>query len=132
DRTPERELVPLCLDQGVGIIPYYPLAGGILTGKYTDASAPPQGSRVEKDPNFARFFSEERLALGREVSRLAAELGCTPSALSIAWLMQRPAVTSVIVGATSVQQLKENASSVSLELSTQILQELDRISEGTR
>jgi aryl-alcohol dehydrogenase-like predicted oxidoreductase len=131
DRTPEREIVPMCLDAGVGIIPYFPLAGGILTGKYSGAAIP-AGSRAEKDPNFKRFLTEKRLQLGREVSRIAAELGCSPGALSIAWLMNRPAVSSVIVGVTSVAQLEDNYAAVSLELSEDVLRRLDELSAWTR
>lgn len=129
DRTPERELVPLCEDQGIGMIPYYPLAGGILTGKYTSADAPPPGSRADKDPNFNRFIHEDALELGRQVSRFAAELGCTPGALSLAWLMHQPVVSTVIVGATRVEQLKDNLECVSLELSAEVLGKLDAMTE---
>lgn len=113
DRTPEKELVPLCLDQGVGIIPYFPLAGGILTGKYA-ADRAPAGSRADTDPNFAKFLSEERIQLGNEVSRIAAELGSSPTALSLSWLMRRPAVSTVIVGATRTEQLTDSLKSVYL------------------
>ncbi|NOU96704.1 aldo/keto reductase [Paenibacillus sp. LMG 31456] len=132
DRTPEQELVPVCQDQGVGIIPYFPLAGGILTGKYTSADNPPQGSRADTDPNFGRFLDDGRMALGRSVNKLADELGCTPSALSLAWLMQQPTVSSVIVGATGVQQLEDNLKSMSLELGADTLNELERLSEAYR
>ncbi|MNI42365.1 General stress protein 69 [compost metagenome] len=124
DRTPENELLPLCLDQGLGIIPYFPLAGGILTGKYS-GSAAPAGSRVETDPNFARFLTPERIGLGNEVSRIAAELGTSSTALSLAWLMNRPAVSTVIVGATRVEQVQQNLLSTALELSPNILDKLD-------
>jgi len=129
DRTPERELVPLCEDQGVGIIPYYPLAGGILTGKYTSAEAVPAGSRAETDPNFTRFLQDDRLELGREVARLAAELGCTPGALSLAWLMHQPVVSSVIVGATRGEQMSDNLASVELSLSADVLDKLDQLTD---
>lgn len=132
DRTPEVELVPLCEDQGIGIIPYYPLAGGILTGKYTSADIAPPGSRAEKDPNFTRFLDEDKIALGRQVGELAQELGCTPGALSLAWLMHQPVVSSVIVGATRVEQVKENLQSVSLEVSADVLAKLDELTEKYR
>lgn len=131
DRTPELELVPLCLDQGVGIIPYFPLAGGILTGKYSASSVPP-GSRADKDPNFARRLDGERIALGEKVARLAQEAGCSASALSLAWLLERPAVSTVIAGATRVEQLEENLQSLSVSLDAEMRRELDRISEPFR
>ncbi|MUT66560.1 aldo/keto reductase [Paenibacillus sp. NEAU-GSW1] len=132
DRTPERELVPLCLDQGVGIIPYFPLAGGILTGKYGIDGTAPEGSRALTNPNFTRFFGEHNLALGRSVAALAQQLDCTASVLSLAWLMQQPAVATTIVGATSAEQLESNMQSVAVELSADTLAELDQLSRPFR
>lgn len=132
DRTPERELVPLCLDQGVGIIPYFPLAGGILTGKYTSPDHAPEGSRVATEPRFGRFLDQKRIALGQSISALANELGCTPGALSLAWLMTKPAVSTVIVGATRVEQLADNLKSVSVALDEGSLAELERLSDPFR
>jgi aryl-alcohol dehydrogenase-like predicted oxidoreductase len=132
DRTPEPELVPLCLDQGIGIIPYFPLAGGILTGKYTAAGEMPIGSRADKDPNFAKRLDSERIALGDKVAQLAGELGSSPAAVSLAWLMQQPAVSTVIAGATRVEQLMENLRSLSVALDAGTLETLDRISLSFR
>ncbi|MED1784430.1 aldo/keto reductase [Brevibacillus fortis] len=132
DRTPERELVPLCLDQGVGIIPYFPLAGGILTGKYTSAEQAPAGSRADKEPRFVRLLSEDKLEFGRKISQVAAGIGVSSSVLSLAWLMHKPAVSSVIVGATSVEQLTDNLQSASVELDEATLAELDRLSDAYR
>lgn len=126
DRTPERELIPLCLDQGIGIIPYFPLAGGILTGKY--AQGVPQGSRAETDPNFNRFLTDEALTLSKQVAELANELNTTPHALSIAWLLHQPVVSSVIVGATRVSQLEQNMQALDLKLDEPTLSRLDQIS----
>lgn len=132
DRTPEQELVPFCLDQGVGIIPYFPLAGGILSGKYTSIDQAPPSSRAVTDPNFNRFLNERTIALGQNVSKLAAEHGYTPSAISIAWLMDRPAVSTVIVGATRVEQLEANLKSVDIHLDSEVTKQLDEISDPFR
>jgi aryl-alcohol dehydrogenase-like predicted oxidoreductase len=132
DRTPENELLPLCLDQGIGIIPYFPLAGGILTGKYKSSGDQPKGSRAETDPSFTRFLTEDRIDLGDTVSRLAGELDTTPTALSLAWLMDQPAVSTVIVGATKVDQLQENLKSSSLVQSEDIQRQLDKASRSFR
>lgn len=131
DRTPENELVPLCLDQGVGIIPYFPLAGGILTGKY-QTDGVPKGSRADTDPSFTRFLSEGRIRLGQTVGQLADGLGTTSTALSLAWLMEQPAVSSVIVGATKVEQLQDNLKSITLSLDEGTLQQLDEASRSFR
>jgi len=126
DRTPERELIPLCHDQGIGIIPYFPLAGGILTGKYE--SGIPTGSRAETDPNFNRFLNDQTLTLSREVSKLAQELGTTANVLSIAWLLHQSIVSSIIVGATRQEQLLDNLQALELQLDAAVLERLDEIS----
>lgn len=133
DRTPELELVPMCLDQGVGIIPYFPLAGGILSGKYNSTDDVPAGSRADKDRNFNKFLDQRTIALGQQISRLAETHGHTPSALSLAWLMSRPAVATVIVGATSTGQLEDNLKSLSIALdSAGLEEELDAVSSSYR
>lgn len=127
DRTPERELIPLCLDQGLGLIPYFPLAGGILTGKYIAET--PDASRAVTDPSFNRFFSEKVMKLSREVSHIAESCGTTASQLSIAWLLHQRVVSTVIVGATKVEQLSSNIGAVSLSLTDEILEQLDACSQ---
>ncbi|PWW04898.1 aryl-alcohol dehydrogenase-like predicted oxidoreductase [Paenibacillus cellulosilyticus] len=128
DRTPELELVPLCVDQGVGIIPYFPLAGGILSGKYGGTNAIPVGSRANTDPNFSKFLDDRTITLAREVETIAQQHGCSSSSLSLAWLMDRPAVSTVIVGATRVEQLEDNLKCVDLKLSEATVKQLDDIS----
>lgn len=128
DRTPEREMVPLCLDQGVGIIPYFPLAGGILSGKYALTDDAPSDSRANTDPNFRKYLEPRNVELGQTVSRLASERGISPSALSLAWLMERPAVSTVIAGATRVGQTEDNLKSLEVVLDDGILHQLDEAS----
>ncbi|MGQ8873239.1 aldo/keto reductase [Paenibacillus sp. TSA_86.1] len=132
DRTPENELVPLCLDQGVGIIPYFPLAGGILTGKYNGHTSVPSGSRADTDPSFNRFLLEHNIQLSEQVSAKAEAYGCSPSVLSLAWLLTRPAVSTVIVGATQTQQLEHNLASLDLQLPHELLTELNQLSDDFR
>lgn len=134
DRTPERELVPACKDQQVGIIPYFPLAGGILSGKYAAASsdAAPKGSRADTDKGFNRFMNDRELALGQAVRTIAEANGCRPGALSLAWLMARPAVATVIAGATRVEQLEDNLSSLEIQVTAALEAELDAASEPFR
>lgn len=132
DRTPERELIPMCLDQGLGIIPYFPLAGGILTGKYASPGDAPSGSRADTDPGFKRFLGDKTIDLSRQVGELAGELGCTASALSLAWLMAQPAVSTVIVGATRAEQVHANLASLELKLDDASLARLDEISRPYR
>lgn len=128
DRSIERELIPFCIDQGIGIIPYYPLAGGILTGKYS-GGAVPAGSHLDKNPNFAKRLSEARVALGEQVSMLAAEIGTTATVLSLAWLMHQPMVSTVIAGATRESQIDENVKAAELDLPQDVLDQLDEMSK---
>lgn len=128
DRTPEREMIPLCLDQGLGLIPYFPLAGGILSGKYLSPERVPAGSRADTDPNFKRFLQEKYIRLAQGVSRLAEEQGIAPSALSLAWLLRRPAVSTVIVGATKPEQVAENIGCLNVPLDEATQHILDEIS----
>ncbi len=118
DRTAEMEMQPLCVAEGVGLLPYYPLAGGILTGKYGQGT--PKGSRAERTPRFKERITPERLALARRVEEIAQTAGAAPAALSIAWLMRRPAVASVVAGATSAAQLEANLEALEVPWDEQI------------
>ncbi len=128
DRTVEQELVPLCINQGVGIIPYYPLAGGILTGKYRADGVIPEGSRADKNPDFKNRLDNRRVALGANVAKLAEQHGMTPSSLSLAWLTHQPAVSTIIAGATNINQIYDNLTSASLRLDEHMLHELNDMS----
>jgi 1-deoxyxylulose-5-phosphate synthase len=126
DRRIETELVPFCLAEGVGILAYFPLAGGVLTGKYRPGSPPPQGSRVLTQPVFAKHLTEQNARLAQDMAGLASEIGCTVAQLTLAWVMRRPGITSALVGATKVAQQEENLKSVDLAVPQEIL---DRVTE---
>ncbi|QSO47156.1 aldo/keto reductase [Alicyclobacillus mengziensis] len=128
DRGIERELVPFCLDQNIGIIPYFPLAGGILTGKYAGGNKP-QGSLWDLNPNFEKRMDPARMEVGERVVQITSDLGTTATALSLAWLMHQPAVSTVISGATRESQIDANAQAVHLALSTETLDLLDELTE---
>jgi len=130
DRRIEPELVPVCLDQGVGLIVYFPLAGGILTGKYKPGAQPPQGSRALTQPAFARRLNERNLALAQNMERLAAEIGVTVAQLTLAWVMNRPGITSALVGATRVAQQEENLKAVDLELRPDVVTRINELSQA--
>ncbi len=129
DRRIEAELVPLCLDQGVGILPYFPLAGGILTGKYRPDAPPPEGSRAITQPHFARRITDQKLRLAEDMARIAAEAGVTVAQLTLAWVMNRPGITSALVGATRVAQQEENLRAVEVRLDAEAM---DRVTEVSR
>ncbi len=111
----ERELQPLCLDQGVGVIPYSPLAGGFLTGKYRrDGNVPntPRAERIySKYMNDAGFAAIDRLEIAAE------ERGATIAQMALAWVLGNTAVSSVIIGANSITQLDETMQAADIELS---------------
>ncbi|MEC0267258.1 aldo/keto reductase [Paenibacillus anseongense] len=128
DRGVERELLPFCVDQGIGIIPYFPLAGGILTGKYSGGSVP-SGSQLDVNPNFVRRVNSARVEQGEQVAKIASEIGTSATALSLAWLLHQPAVSTVIAGATREYQIDENLKAVNLELTEDVLKSLDELSK---
>jgi aryl-alcohol dehydrogenase-like predicted oxidoreductase len=128
DRTPEQELIPLCRDQGLGLVAYFPLAGGILSGKYRPEAPPPSGSRADKDPNFARRLDRARLELAQGLAEVARELSATPAQVALAWLYGRPGMTSAIAGATRVEQLKENLGSLEVRIPPEVAARLEALS----
>ncbi|MER3399821.1 MAG: aldo/keto reductase [Thermoflexus sp.] len=129
----ERELMPLCRDQGLGVIPYSPLAGGFLTGKYRRDAPPPAGSRGAVSEWLNRYLQDERAwaVLGR-VEAIARELGKTPAQVALAWLLNHPAVTSPIIGASTVEQLHELVGAVGWRLPEETWQELEALTAWKR
>jgi len=128
-RDLEREHVPLCRDEKLGILPWSPLAGGFLTGKFERGKPPQTGTRLgEKAERFARYDLERNWKILDAVRAVASETGATPSAVSIAWLLAKPQVTSVIFGARTVEQLEANLAGGQLELSPGHVAALDQAS----
>jgi aryl-alcohol dehydrogenase-like predicted oxidoreductase len=105
ERGVERELAPACERFGVGILPYFPLANGLLTGKYHRGEPPPGGSRLEKRPE---YLSDARFDVVEKLERYAAERGLTLLDVAIGGLAAQPAVASVIAGATKPEQVRAN------------------------
>lgn len=128
-RELEREHVPACKQWGLGILPWAPLAGGFLSGKYRKDQAPPAGSRLEKwTERFASYDSPRNWKILAAVDQVAAAVGATPSAVALAWLIQRPTVTSVIFGARTVAQLDDNLAAGDLTLGAEHRKLLDEAS----
>jgi aryl-alcohol dehydrogenase-like predicted oxidoreductase len=130
NRAVEAEHVPACLHYGVGLIPYSPLAGGFLTGKYRAGEEAPSGSRYS-DPAIARFaermLTEQNYAQVAALERFAEERGLSMLQLALGWLAAQPVVSTVIVGATSPAQVQANAACADVELSTSDLAALDEL-----
>ena len=128
-RDLEREHVPLCRTEGLGILPWSPLAGGFLTGKFERGRPLQTGTRLgEKAERFARYDLERNWKVLDAVRAVASELSTTPAAVSIAWLLAKPQVTSVIFGARTVPQLEANLAGAELELPAKHVQALDQAS----
>ena len=128
-RDLERELVPVCHDRGLGVLPYSPLAGGFLSGKYRKGQPPPAGTRLEKwRDRLERFDQPRNWRILEALTGVAEELGATPSAVALAWLLGRPTVASLIFGARSIAQLEDNVAAVELSLSAEQTARLDEAS----
>jgi aryl-alcohol dehydrogenase-like predicted oxidoreductase len=113
----EREHLPLCVEEGIGVIPWSPLAGGLLTGKMGKGQPPPEGSRASVETmNQERFRSERNLEIAEVVAEVARSLGTTSSRVALAWVMRQAGVTSPIFGARTVEQLEDNLAAADLSL----------------
>jgi len=120
-REAERDVLPLCRELQIGFVPYFPLASGLLTGKYRRGERPPPGSRLADRPE---RLTDERFRVVAELERFADEHGHTLLELSIGALVSTPAVGSVIAGATSAEQVRINAEAGSWRLSKDELADL--------
>lgn len=131
-RELEREHVPFCRDKGLGILPWSPLAGGFLSGKYRKDQEPPEGSRLEQwKERFGRFDTERNWRIIDAVRAVATEVEASPAQVSLAWLLHKPQVCSVIFGARTVEQVDDNLKAAELSLSDQHMKVLDEASEFT-
>ena len=126
ERGAEYELVPAALRSGVGVLPFYPLAAGALTGKYRRGAPPPPGTRLAGQPQRAsELLSDHTFQILERLERFGAERGHTLLEVAIAGLAARPAVASVIAGATSAEQVLANARAGEWELSAADVEALD-------
>jgi aryl-alcohol dehydrogenase-like predicted oxidoreductase len=117
ERSAEYEIVPSAIDQGLGLLIWSPLAGGLLSGKYRRGQPPPPGSRHAGEWSEPPVYDEGRLYDTIEVLiELAADRGVSAAQVALAWLLARPGITSVIVGARTEEQLADNLAAASLEL----------------
>jgi aryl-alcohol dehydrogenase-like predicted oxidoreductase len=124
ERGIERELVPYCRWAGVGILPYFPLAGGFLTGKYRRGTPPPAGTRGERSPYVQKYLTDANFAILDRLRPLAEVHGRSLSELAIAWLLAQPQIASVIAGATRPEQVAANAQAATWVLTAEELQEI--------
>ena len=126
-------VLPACAEEGIGVIAYNPLAGGFLTGKYRRDQPPPEGTRFalggRSGPLYrARYWHDELFDAVDKVKAVAEGCGATPTQVSVAWLLQQPAVTSAILGATRPEQLDETLTAADLTLDAPAMEALNAIS----
>ncbi|RKY83865.1 aldo/keto reductase [candidate division KSB1 bacterium] len=127
DRSIENELVWTCMRHGIGIVPFSPLAGGILSGKYRKGQKPPKGSRYEKPAPDNKRFAPETMDVVEKLISLAEAKGITLSELAHAWLLQRPGITAPIIGPRTVGHLRSALKACEVQLSDEELGQIDEI-----
>jgi 1-deoxyxylulose-5-phosphate synthase len=124
-REEEREMIPLCLDQGVGVIPWSPLARGFLTGTRSRAGDR-RTARAETDRFTDSLYGrDEDFDVADRVAEVAAERGVPPAQLALAWLLHRPGVTAPIVGATKLEHLEDALAATELDMSAEDMLRLE-------
>jgi aryl-alcohol dehydrogenase-like predicted oxidoreductase len=127
-REIEHDLLPLCLDQGVGVIIYNPLAGGLLTGKHRRDGPPAENTRFAVAGYYKdRYWNEASFDAVERLTAFLKQRGKSLTHVAIAWTLKQPAVTSAIVGATSADQLRDTLKGVGIELSEEEMEECDRV-----
>jgi len=127
-RTPEKELIPAMRHHGLGLLPYFPLASGLLTGKYRRNAKLPNDTRLNKEQRLAdRFMTEANWAKAERLREFAEKRGHTLLELAFSWLAARPPVASVIAGATKPEQVEVNVRAVGWKLTPEEMAEVDRL-----
>ncbi len=129
ERSAEYEIVPSALDQGLGLLIWSPLAGGLLSGKYRRGQPPPEGSRHAGEWDEPPVYDEDRLYDTVEVLvEIAEDHDVSAARVALAWLLGRPGVTSIVVGARTDEQLADNLAAADLELSAEEMDRLEAVS----
>ena len=128
DRRIERELVPMAQTYGLALIPWSPMAGGFLTGKYQRNQEHPSDARYTDTNQKSDLFSDAAYDLLETVIAIANEKGCTPSQLALAWCAQQPGITSPIVGIRTMEQLEQNLGAIEVKITDQDRTRIDETS----
>ena len=133
----ERDLLPLCAEEGIGVIPYNPLAAGLLTGKHNASAPPPEGTRFTLGDAGARYqtryWQDQKFATVERIRPIAQEAGLSMATLAVAWVLANPAVTAPIVGASRPEQLKDSLAAAAMKrLPAEVKSRLDDITAGYR
>jgi aryl-alcohol dehydrogenase-like predicted oxidoreductase len=126
-RDLEREIVPLLEAEKIGLLIWSPLAGGLLSGKFSRENQKPQGAR-RSEFDFPIVDKERTWRILDTIAPIAKKHDCSAARISLAWLLAKPVVTSVIVGARRLDQLQDNLGAVNLELTDEEIKQLDDVS----
>jgi len=127
-REIEREMLPFCLEDGVGVIPYNPIAGGLLSGKHTRTAAPPEGRFTLGTAGGLyqqRYWHDREFGTVEEIRGLAEQAGVSLATLAVAWVMANPAITAPIIGASRPEQLADSLAAAELKLDDDLKSLLD-------
>jgi aryl-alcohol dehydrogenase-like predicted oxidoreductase len=127
ERTVEGELIPMARELGLGVTPWSPLKGGVLTGKYTRANA--SNVKADRGAWITRSLNDRTYDLVDALVAMAKEMDTTPSRIAIAWVQNRPGVTSTIIGARTMDQLDQNLAALDVKLTDAQVQKLNELSE---
>jgi len=130
-RAPEEDVLPECRRQGLAFLPYFPLASGVLTGKYRRGQAPPAGTRLSAAKQNEGMLADADLAFVERLTAMAERHGRSTVELAIAWVAAQPPVASVIAGATSPDQVRANVAAADWELGDGDLAEIEALAPGT-
>ncbi|MFW9779845.1 MAG: aldo/keto reductase [Candidatus Heimdallarchaeota archaeon] len=126
-REEEREMIPLCRDQNIALIPWSPLARGFLTGKYS-AESEPESKRYKHDRYLrSRFFNDEDFKVVERVQEVAKEKDVTPAQIALAWLFAKEYITAPILGATKVEHIEQAVDALEVQLSDDDIQRLEEV-----
>jgi aryl-alcohol dehydrogenase (NADP+) len=132
----ERDLLPLAQEEGLAVIPYNPLAGGMLTGKYKVGMQPQEGTRFTLGNAGARYqeryWHERELAVSTNFAEIAQQHGVVPAQAAIAWVLANPAITSVIIGASKAAQLTDSIAAAELALAPELASRLGELTREFR
>lgn len=129
DRYIEDEIIQICAENGIGIVPFSPLAQGLLTGKYRKGQPLPAGSRAthQADKQINRLLTDKNLETVEKLSDVADQLGIPLAVLALAWILRLPQISSVITGASKPEQLESNLAASGFKIPADALDEIEKI-----
>jgi len=130
-RHEEENILPLCDTEGIGVIPWSPLAGGFLSGKYERGAEPAEGRFADEAESSADRFSDEEWAVIEEVRMLADEHDVSPAQISLAWLLHKPVVDAPIIGPRTIEHLEDDVAALDVELSQDEIEKMESAIDPT-